>query len=83
MFRNQIGVECQIQVKVLAVGGEFVKKPGLGVVQLSLVQSTSPPTGPVMLHSVTHELAPLIHPHWDCQLIVLQRGKEFRFWVIK
>lgn len=83
---HQLGVERQVQVKVLPVGRQAVEQPGLGGVRRrrgrpddGVPRSASPPARPVVLHSVAEELSVLIHPHRHGQLVVLQVGQELLF----
>lgn len=81
---HQLGVERQVQVKVLPVGRQAVEQPGLGGLRRrrpddGVPGSASPSARPVVLHSVAEELSVLVHPHRHGQLVVLQVGQELLF----
>ena len=95
VFGHQMGVEGEVQVKVLSIGRQSVEELGLWRMLHGLCVARaqvprgwvgSPPSAsarPAVLQGVAEEVPILIHPHRHRQLVVVQEGQELLFYTIE
>ena len=95
VFGHQMGVQGEVQVKVLSVGRQSVEEPGLWSMLRGLcVARAQAPHGRLggtpsasarsaVLQGVAEEVPVLIHPHGHRQLVVVQEGQELLFYTME